>query len=266
MLNTPILQTFIVKSNLDVNISALVNGLIIKPVKNTRPGTIVALKHNNLIKGTSSFFKTNIGFKNACHLVISNGHKMVHVKITSVGTFQVINDQNVEKIIYKLFLTMLKIPNCIQTNPADTPYKLELVIVPILKNYVITLDPDLTHQIFKLPKDIIIQKFINQKFICFMMPKDTAIHIKMSFIYEEYCKNPVKWAVWKKHTNKGEKSPCVKQIEYDSYNVILNHGPKNNKYVTLRLYHTGKLLISGFDEILIQKCMVRFYNTLTLLP
>lgn len=284
--NIPILQSFLVKSNLSINLNNLVNNLPISifapdKIQNKimfRSGTIVALKYNKIIKGQYNLFKTKTGFKNACHIIICHTldkrkKKLVHVKITAVGTFQVVGipDVDVEKVVYKIFLILEKLNKTIDifkytlTSNSDTcdkklPYRFEIVIVPILNNYMLTLNPTLTEKIFLNSKVQIVQKFIDDKFLSFMVPNDPAITIKKPFVYGEFKDNLIKYITWTKKQGKTTYS-----IPYESYITLLNNTQKDNamdkKYLTFRLYSSGKVLISGFDKVLMQKGVEKFLKT-----
>lgn len=274
----PILKLFLVKTNLIINLPNLVDKLSIKISQNTkvnyecRSGTIIALKYKSIIKGNDHHFKTKTGFKNACHLIMchtlnNRKKKMIHIKVTATGTFQVagIPEVDVDKVIYKFFLLLEKLNklndiftylvnnedlNCIN----KYPNRLEIIIIPILNNYMLNLPSETTKKIFQNSKVQIIQKFIDNKFLSFTLPNNSAITIKKSFVYKEFCHQPVKYIKWNKKYGKS-----IHYIEYDSYTMILADIQKRNakcrKYITLRLYSTGTFLISGFDEMLTYKCV-----------
>jgi hypothetical protein len=291
----------LVKSNLSINLTNLVESLSViidkQQTKGTecRSGTIIAIKYKNVIKGKDDLFKTKTGFKNACHLIMCHTldkrkKKLIHIKITAIGTFQVmgIPAVDVEKVVYKVFLLLEKMnKNDIfkYVSAADNPNqksktenfsvslssdervrsspniegnnRLEIVIVPILNNYMLTLDQKTTQKIFCTPKEQIVQKFKDNNFIIVLIPNDPAISIKNSFTYNDFSKHPVRYITWNKKYGK-----VIRYIEYDSYTTLLNDiqekNAKDTKYVTLRLYSTGKVLISGFDEILIKKSLDKF--------
>lgn len=287
----PILQSFLVKSNLSINLTNLVESLSViidkQQTKGTecRSGTIIAIKYKNAIKGKDDLFKTKTGFKNACHLIMCHTldkrkKKLIHIKITAIGTFQVmgIPAVDVEKVVYKVFLLLEKMNKSdifkyvsATDNPNQKPKtervrsssniegnnRLEIVIVPILNNYMLTLDQKTTQKIFCTPKEQIVQKFKDNNFIIVLIPNDPAISIKNSFTYNDFSKHPVRYITWNKKYGK-----VIRYIEYDSYTTLLNDiqekNAKDTKYVTLRLYSTGKVLISGFDEILIKKSLDKF--------
>lgn len=298
----PILQSFLVKSNLSINLTNLVESLSViidkQQTKGTecRSGTIIAIKYKNTIKGKDDLFKTKTGFKNACHLIMCHTldkrkKKLIHIKITAIGTFQVmgIPAVDVEKVVYKVFLLLEKMnksdifkyvsatDNSNQKSKTDSVSlsslssdervisssniegnnRLEIVIVPILNNYMLTLDQKTTQKIFCTPKEQIVQKFKDNNFIIVLIPNDPAISIKNSFTYNDFSKHPVRYITWNKKYGK-----VIRYIEYDSYTTLLNDiqekNAKDTKYVTLRLYSTGKVLISGFDEILIKKSLDKF--------
>jgi hypothetical protein len=275
--DTPILQSFLVKSNLVIDLSNLIDTLPVAPLPfkdlSYRSGTIIAIKYKNTIKGKDTLFKTKIGFKNACHLIMCHTldkrkKKLIHIKITAIGTFQVVGIPavDVEKVIYKVFLLLEKLNknNDIFTyispkNDKQVDYRLEIVIVPILKNYMLSLDPEVVKKLFCHSKVEIIQKFIDNKFLSFMVPNDSAITIKKSFLYKDFSNHPVQYITWNKKYGK-----LVRYIEYDSYTTLLKDIQKENarckKYLTLRLYSSGKFLVSGFDEILIKKGVESFLS------
>ena len=169
---SPILQSFLVKSNLSINLAVLMDTLTVLLPKNDektsfRSGTIIALKYKNITKGKNDLFKTKNGFKNACHLIMCHTldkrqKKMVQIKITSVGTFQIVGipEVDVEKVIYKVFLLLEKLnknndifsytfaekEKTAISNKTDN--RLEIVIVPILNNYKILLNECTLKKIF----------------------------------------------------------------------------------------------------------------------
>jgi hypothetical protein len=293
--HTPILQSFLVKSNLSINLSNLVDALgahidlLEKEIESCRSGTLVALKYKNTIRGKDDLFKTKTGFKNACHLIMCHTldkrkKKMVQIKITAVGTFQVVGIPvvDVEKVVYKVFLLLEKInktndifryvsatkddndttglcPVVSHNFKTEEHNRLEIVIVPILNNYMLTLSANMTKNIFQNSKVQIIQKFIDNNFLSFMVPNDPAITIKKSFSYKDFSNHPIRYITWNKKCGK-----VVRHIEYDSYTTLLKDIQKENarskKYLTLRLYSTGKVLVSGFDEILIQNGIQKFLS------
>jgi hypothetical protein len=293
--HTPILQSFLVKSNLSINLSNLVDALgahidlLEKEIESCRSGTLVALKYKNTIRGKDDLFKTKTGFKNACHLIMCHTldkrkKKMVQIKITAVGTFQVVGIPvvDVEKVVYKVFLLLEKInrtndifryvsatkddndtaglcPAVSHNFKTEEHNRLEIVIVPILNNYMLTLSANMTKNIFQNSKVQIIQKFIDNNFLSFMVPNDPAITIKKSFSYKDFSNHPIRYITWNKKCGK-----VVRHIEYDSYTTLLKDIQKENarskKYLTLRLYSTGKVLVSGFDEILIQNGIQKFLS------
>ncbi|AHL67556.1 hypothetical protein DH26_gp063 [Chloriridovirus anopheles1] len=270
--DSPILQSFIVKTNLTINLHHFVDkmgSICLLNNSNDRSGTIVALKFKDVIKGNGDLFKNKTGFKNACHIVMYHTldkrcKKMVHIKITANGTFQIVGVPivDVEKVVYKLFLIFDKLNKDVDIFTSRTENKLEMVIVPILNNYMITLPKNLTDHIFKLSKAQIVQKFVDKNFLSFMVPSDPAITIKRSYVYSEYSNNPVRYIVWSKKSGK-----TIQHIEYDSYTTLLSGTQKANaqrkKYVTIRLYSTGKVLVSGFNDILVQRTFQKFYEVLT---
>jgi hypothetical protein len=287
MFHTPILQSFLVKSNLSINlfnlvsflpIGSLVNGSIEPNSPNSefscRSGTIIALKYKSILKGKDDLFKTKIGFKNACHLImchtlVKRKKKMIHIKITAVGTFQVVGIPavDVEKVVYKVFLLLEKInknDNIFTVLESSSKIKtvinrLEIVIVPILNNYMLTLSPNMTKKIFQNSKVQIVQKFIDNEFLSFTVPKDPAVTIKKPFVYEDFRDHPIRYITWNKY------GKIIRYIEYDSYTTILKdiqrHNAQCKKYLTLRLYSTGKVLVSGFNEILIKQGVEQFLKS-----
>jgi hypothetical protein len=280
---TPILQSYMVKSNLLIDLARLVE--LINITNSTRSGTITALKYKDYIKGNANLFKTKNGFKNACHLTMihtldslpeshvmarSKGagrlkkiKKIVHIKITAIGTFQVVGVPvvDVEKIIYKVFLALEKLNKNFEIFQTKTHYRLEIVIVPILNNYVIKLTNDTIDKIFKNSNVQIIHKFIKHKFLSFKIDNDPAITIKRAYVYDEFKRNGVRYVTWTK-----KKGKVVQNIEYDSYTTLLSgaslQNARDKKYVTFRLYTTGKILISGFDETLVSKSLTQLFQTI----
>lgn len=270
---TPILQSYMVKSNLLIDLARLVELLNI--TNSTRSGTITALKYKDYIKGNTDLFKTKNGFKNACHLTmihtldavfeqhLKRVKKVVHIKITAIGTFQVVGVPvvDVEKIIYKLFLALEKLNKNFEVFQTKTHYRLEIVIVPILNNYVIKLSNDAIDNIFQNSNVQIIHKFIKHKFLSFKIDNDPAITVKRAYVYDEFKGNGVRYVTWTKKQGK-----VVQNIEYDSYTTLLSgaslQNARDKKYVTFRLYNTGKILISGFDETLVSKSLTQLFQTI----
>jgi hypothetical protein len=275
--HTPILQSFMVKSNLSINLSNLVDALgahidlLEKEIESCRSGTLVALKYKNTIRGKDDLFKTKTGFKNACHLIMCHTLQVVGIPVVDV-----------EKVVYKVFLLLEKInktndifryvsatkddndtaglcPVVSHNFKTEEHNRLEIVIVPILNNYMLTLSANMTKNIFQNSKVQIIQKFIDNNFLSFMVPNDPAITIKKSFSYKDFSNHPIRYITWNKKCGK-----VVRHIEYDSYTTLLKDIQKENarskKYLTLRLYSTGKVLVSGFDEILIQNGIQKFLS------
>jgi hypothetical protein len=124
---------------------------------------------------------------------------------------------------------------------------------------MLTLDQKTIQKIFCNSKEQIVQKFKDNNFIIVLIPNDPAISIKHSFNYNDFSNHPVRYITWNKKYGK-----IIRYIEYDSYTTLLNDVQKKNatdtKYVTLRLYSTGKVLISGFNEILIKQSIDKFFS------
>jgi hypothetical protein len=294
MFETPILQSFMIKSNLTINLLNLVNTLPIPLVNSElscRSGTIIAIKYKNIIKGKENLFKTKRGFKNTCHLIMCHTlekrqKKLIHIRITAIGTFQVVGipSIDVEKIVYKVFLILEKLnknnniftsvstihndiscdENKTENNRGIADYapvvnRLEIVIVPIFNNYALPLSSLVTKKIFENSKIQIVQKFIDNNFLSFTVPRDSAVTIKKSFAYEDFRHHPLRYITWNKKYGK-----IIRYIDYDSYTTLLKDIQKDNaqckKYLTLRLFSTGKVLISGFDDILIKEGVEKFLD------
>ncbi|ABF82047.1 hypothetical protein MIV017R [Invertebrate iridescent virus 3] len=284
MIDSPTLESFLVKSNLTINLSALVDRLIplifenqklYKETGGYRSGSIVALKYNNIVEGE---FKKHTSFKNACHIVMCHTldkrkKKLIHIKITAIGTFQIvgISTCHVEKIIFKIFLLMEKLnkdsatPQPIYTYFSANPTanvqhnRFEIVIIPILFNHMLTLDPNLRKRIFSHSKVKIAENFIKNGFVSFIVPNDPAITIKKQFSYADFCNYPIQHVIWSAKSGK-----TAQYIAYDSYTTLLKDGQKTNaqdkKYLTLRLFSTGKVLVSGFNEVLIKNGVQKFLS------
>lgn len=273
--STPILQSFLVKTNLLINLPNVIKFLPLSDLAMSpsptqsydsfRSGTIIALKYNTTRKGRSDLFKTQNGFKNACHLIMCHTFnknkrkkKLIQIKITSVGTFQVVGIPavDVEKVVYKLFLALEKANQNNRLYTTKTHNRLEIVIIPILNNYMLTLSTDITKKIFEQPKVQIVKKFVDSKFLSFTVPKDHAITIKKSFTYNDYKNHEMKYITWNKKYGK-----IVQFIKYDLYTTLLSKNVQSiTKYTTLRLYSTGKVLVSGFDDILINDSVQSFLD------
>lgn len=293
--DSPNLQCFKVKTNLSLNLTNLMaflpivsfsmaeedqdnvyvsdwdKEIAIVPESN-RSGTIVALKYKTTIRGKNDLFKSKNGFKNACHILMCHAlnrrrKKLVHIKISASGNLQImgIPTVDVEKVVFKLFLILEKINKkhdifrYVSTTKTAQHNRLEILIVPILNNYMFTLKPEIIEKIFKNSKVQIVQKFIDNDFLSFMMPSDPAITIKKSFVYEDYQDHLIKYITWNKKHGK-----ITRYIEYNNYTTLLKDAQKDNsmskKYTNLRLYSSGKVLVSGFDKILVQKAVESFLS------
>lgn len=263
-MNPPILQSFLVKTNLTINLLNLVEKLDINS-ESTRTGSIIALKYKNIIKGKEDLFKSGFCFKNACHLIVHHTvlkrkKKLIKIKITNIGTFQIIGipEVDVEKIVYKLYTLMEKLNknyDVFVPKLANEYCRLEMVIIPILNNFILDLDKETTKRIFQNSKDKIIQKFIDNKFFSFYLPGDVAISIKKPYSFEDFNNHPIKYITHSK--NCGKLVKVIEYIAYSSYLTLLEGEQLENamkkKFLTCRLFSTGKILVSGFTEHLIQK-------------
>jgi hypothetical protein len=275
MLPEPILQSFLVKTNLFINLDDVCEYFEVE-CHSLRSGTVVALKYKNVIKGDENLFKTKIGFKNALHLIVSYTmkkrrlKKMVQVKLTATGTFQVIGvaQQDVEKIVYKIFIRLERLNkthrilkyNVTSTSACGVP-RFEAVIVPVLNNFMVTLSTEVTNKIFCVSKVNIVQKFMDNNFLSFVVPRDPAVTIKKSFAYEEFKDHPLPYITWDK-----KRGRTSRYIDYESYTTLLTAVQKYNserkKYLTFRLYSTGKMLVSGFDLIIVEKGLEEFLRVI----
>lgn len=268
------LQAFLIKSNLLINISNMLDTIPIAQFKGDdelshHSGSIIAIKYNKIIKGRGDLFKNKIGFKNACHLIIcytlekKRRKKLVHLRLTAVGTFHLIGIPliDAERLVFKLFILLEKINKnesifkYTETTNLDTRF--EIVIVPVLNNFMLTLDHETTNKLFSNSKLKIIKKLVDNNFISFMVPGDHAIIIKKPYHFEEFKHHPIRYITWSRKYGK-----LSRYIEYESYTTLLNgfRASTYKKYLTIRLYSTGKVWISGFDESLIQDEVNRFFK------
>lgn len=282
---TEIFSSFLVKTNILINVNILVNVLspyILNNIKTKtyRSGKIIALKYKNILIGEEEYFKKKTGFKNACHLIMSYTligekriKKLIHVKITAV-TLQVMGvlvNEDVQKVVFKLFVLLEKINKSAQifsytnaspkTSARVKNNRLEIVIVPVLNNYVINLPANVKQVIFKNYSKIqIAQKFSQNKFISFIVPNNPAITIKKMFTYEEYSKLPIQYVTWSR-----ARGQSVLYIEYDSYTKLLDDSSQKlkaqgDKYLTMWLYSSGKILVSGFHQTLVKEGLKHFLD------
>jgi len=273
-LDEAILQVFLVKSNLLIDLPNMLAAMpVVQPKGDDelshRTGSIVAIKYKEVIKGREDLFKNKIGFKNSCHLIVCHTlekkrrKKLVHLRLTAIGTFHLIGVPiaDVERLVFKVFILLEKINKnesifkYINTTNLDTRF--EITIVPVLNNFMLTLDPELTNKLFSNPKLKIIKKLVDNNFVSFMVPGDHAIIIKKSYKFEEFRRHPIRYITWSRKYGK-----LSRYIEYESYTTLLSgihlKTATYKKYLTLRLYSTGKVWISGFDESLIQNEVNRF--------
>jgi hypothetical protein len=281
-LNAPHMQCFLVKSNLTIDLRRFADYMIVRPGRDARSGTIVALKYQNDTRGAQHLFKKKSVFKNSVQLIMSfRGHsdstrlkKLVNIKISSIGTFQVLGVQieDVSKIVFKIFTLMEKQnryniftyyvalrPSSEQSRSRSSDIRLEIVIANILANYVLELDPRIVNKLYSDPITI----FRKHNFICFKIPTDHAITIKKSFEYNEFKHLPVPYITWYKRYGKIERF-----IEYDSFatlsrsDLIEGRSVETNcevkRYVNIRVFRTGKAIISGFHEMLVERAINEF--------
>lgn len=267
-----ILQSYVVKTNLRFNLDNLINGFSV-PTNETefnsslkyKSGTILSLKYKDVIKGIKTCFKCERGFKNVCHLMvyfnINRKKKLINVKISSNGNFQFLTTDliNAEKIVYKIFTSFYRLNKSLNLYKTVGKNKLELLIVPILKNCMVKLDLKKYNIFLNNSKGDKIQKFIKNNYLSFMVPHDSAIIIKDSYCYKEYKDHPLRYITYTDY-NKN-----VVYVTYESYISLLStkHQKQNamkKKYVTLRLFSTGNILVSGFNEIVVKESIEKFLS------
>lgn len=268
-----VLQSYVVKTNLRFNLDNLINGLNVPNENDStdllkyKSGTILSLKYKNVIKGIKACFKCERGFKNVCHLMvcfnINRKKKLINVKISSNGNFQfLITDlNNAEKIVYKIFTAFEKINKTLDLYTIVGKNRLELLIVPILKNCMVKLNLEKYNIFLNNSKGDKIQKFIKNNYLSFMVPHDSAIIIKDSYCFNEYKNHPLRYITY---IDRGKN---VTYVTYESYISLLTtkHQKQNamkKKYVTLRLFSTGNILVSGFNEIVVKESIKNFYQYL----
>jgi hypothetical protein len=265
-----ILQSYVIKTNLKINLLNLINGLnvpnedddCIEPTK-YRSGTILSMKYKNIIKGRK-YFKSDKGFKNVCHLIIcyniDRKKKLLHVKVTATGNFQIFLNSNInaEKVVYKIFSIFEKVNKALNIFTTISKYRLELLIVPTLKNCMLKLNHENYDKFFKNSKGDIIQKFIDCNYLSFMIPNDPAIIIKDPYEYKEFKNHPLRYIIYTAYSQK------ILYINYESYTSLLTNTQKQKaiikKYVTLRLFSTGNILVSGFNEIVVNESIKKFLS------
>jgi hypothetical protein len=130
----------------------------------------------------------------------------------------------------------------------------EIVISNILANYVLELDPHIVTKLYSNPTTTRI--FKKHDFLCFKIPTDHAITIKKSFEYDEFKTLPVAYITYKR------RGKIERFIEYDSFNELrsktspLTKYPK--KYVNIRVFRTGKAIVSGFHQMLVERVINEF--------
>lgn len=266
-----VLQSYVVKTNLRFNLDNLINGLNVPNENDStdllkyKSGTILSLKYKNVIRGIKACFKCERGFKNVCHLMvcfnINRKKKLVNVKISSNGNFQfLITDlNNAEKIVYKIFTAFEKINKTLNLYTIVGKNRLELLIVPILKNCMVKLNLEKYNIFLNNSKGDKIQKFIKNNYLSFMVPHDSAIIIKDSYCFNDYKNHPLRYIIYTDHGKN------VTYVTYESYISLLTtkHQKQNamkKKYVTLRLFSTGNILVSGFNEIVVKESIKKFLS------
>lgn len=264
-----VFHSYMVKTNLKINLINLINGLTvpsedeyIEPTK-YRSGTVLSIKYKDIIKG-KKYFKSDKGFKNVCHLIvcynIERKKKLTHVKVTSNGNFQLFldSDTNVERVVYKIFSLFEKINKTLNIYTTKSKYRLELLIIPILKNCILKMNHEKYNKFFKNSKGEIIQKFIDYNYLSFMIPNDPAIIIKDSYEYKDFKNHPLRYIIYTAYSQK------ILYINFESYITLLTEYQKQKavlkKYVTLRLFSTGNILVSGFNEIVVNESIKKFLS------
>lgn len=264
---TPILQSFTIKTNVSIDLDAFFQNA--EPVQPpARSGSVLGMKFGMRMKGDLSLFKTNRGFKNACHLVMMHtidrrNKKPVHVKMTAIGTFQVVgvSSLDVEKIVYKIFLLLEKLKVITATK---SHLRLEMIIIPILHNYVVDLPPEILAA--RSPQDLI-RSFVDNNMLSFVVPADPAITVKKAYAYNEFKYNLVTYVVF---TKTHPRRRIRQQVEYGQYISLLSEpsqeAARAKKYVTFRVYRTGKILVSGFDDTLVQHALPLFLDIISSSP
>lgn len=261
----PIIQSFLVKTNIRIDILNLIEHIEIS-TQSCRSGAILAIKYKEIVKGNANLFKSSVGFKNSCHLLIcyiaqNQQKKFVQVKITSLGTFQLSGMQtaDVEKFIYKFFSAIEKLNKQFKGSifQTTTRYRFEMVVVPLLYNCIIELSPNTRNKINSYSKLQLINKFIENGYISFIVPYDIATSVKQPCLYESFKTHPIRYIIWHKSTGK-----TVSFVEYESYTTLLNDEQKKSavckKYLTFRLFSTGKILVSGFNDITVNEGISKF--------
>lgn len=280
---TTILKSFLVKSNILIDLNAVVD--ILPIATSDRSGSIIALKYQNSIKGREDLFKNKTSFKNACHLIIwhtmekqvaqvtmpKQVKKLVKVKMTSSGTFQVVGvpEAEVERIVYKIFSIMetvnknstVKVFQYLKPTIGSPDFlRFELLVVPILCNYMVTLTENTVGKFFGFGNRLAaVQHFVDNGYLSFVVPNDCAITIKMPISYDRFKEHPVRYVTWSKKNGK-----LARYVQYQSYTTVLRAGQQQNakckKYMTLRLYSTGKIFISCFMESIFLEEVQKFFK------
>mgnify|MGYP001764877996 FL=1 len=265
MNHKPIIQSFLIKTNIRIDIVNLIEHIEIS-TQSVRSGSILAVKYKDVIKGNASLFKSSVGFKNSCHLLIcyiaqTQQKKFIQVKITSLGTFQLsgVPMADVEKLIYKFFSTIEKLNKKFNGSVFQTTtwHRFEMVLVPLLYNCVIELPPAVRNKVNSYSKLQLINRFIEHGYISFIVPYDIAVTIKQPCLYEYFKKHPIRYSTW--HRSAGK---TMSFIEYESYTTLLTEEQRKvaicKKYLTFRMFSTGKILVSGFNEITVNEGIARF--------
>src|SRR5574343_486267 len=108
MNHKPIIQSFLIKTNIRIDIVNLIEHIEIS-TQSVRSGSILAVKYKDVIKGNASLFKSSVGFKNSCHLLICyiaqmQQKKFIQVKITSRSEEHTSELQSHHELVFRLLL------------------------------------------------------------------------------------------------------------------------------------------------------------------
>lgn len=236
-------RTIISDVNIELDIDTIFKSIPFHERLNEHPCYVVAMYHKNVSKGDMSVFqnkKNNASFRNAVNIIIKIDDKLVNIKVSKHGNFQITGCKNKHHsyiaICYFIELCLKHCPDAVHKQMDDIHIYFYTVMTNIVFNVGFNIDK-------KKLNNIILKEtnFYNLFETSFGY---TGMNIKLP-LEENW--NQFEIPFYSLHNNKWTHS---------TINFKNRQKEKKQKFNTFLVFHSGKIIMSGMCE----ENMEKHYN------
>lgn len=273
-------KTFIVKTNISLNIDVLFESLPITPYivipkkrgrkkkvvvedpnKFIKNGSIITLEYQNKIRGVDTKKKTNkpkngAYFRNSVTIVMMVDSKKINYKISRNGKFQMTGckyDKHAEMCV-KTFWSYIKDNKDIYTFDNNDTY-LKAIFIPAMRNIDFALD-------FIVDREKLDEYFNRSTKYTSLLETSfgyTGVNIKMPL------QKDIRTLMLKQIVCKNEEWSDDNFVKYADYLKMLPQKEVEKKinkkrYNTFLVFHSGKVIMSGMEETFMKEPYYMFLD------